>query len=86
MTTLEYCRVDFRLDSANRPYVLEVNANPDISADAGFAAALQAAGIPYKTFVKLEIDSAVRRMPVVGSRTSAVGNRQRSVGRRTDSW
>ncbi len=56
-----YCRVDFRLDQANRPYVLEVNANPDISLDAGFAAALQAAGISYKAFVKLEIDNAVAR-------------------------
>jgi D-alanine-D-alanine ligase len=56
-----YCRVDFRLDKANRPYVLEVNANPDISPDAGFAAALDAAGISYPAFVKLEIDNAVRR-------------------------
>lgn len=82
LSCLEYCRVDFRLDSANRPYVLEVNANPDISADAGFAAALQAAGIPYETFVKLEIDNAVRRMPVVGSRTSVVGNRQLATDKR----
>lgn len=57
----EYCRVDFRLDGDNRPYVLEVNANPDISPDAGLAAALQAAGISYRTFVKLTIDNAVRR-------------------------
>lgn len=57
----EYCRVDFRLDRANRPYVLEVNANPDISPDAGFAAALEAAGISYQAFVKLQIDNAIAR-------------------------
>ena len=61
LSCFEYCRVDFRLDKANRPYVLEVNANPDISLDAGFAAAIKAAGMSYQAFVKLEIDNAVRR-------------------------
>ena len=57
----EYCRVDFRLDEAGRPYILEVNANPDISPDAGFAAALDAAGITYPAFVRLVVDNAARR-------------------------
>ena len=56
-----YCRVDFRLGKAGNPYVLEVNANPDISPDAGFAAALNAAGIPYEAFVKLTIENAAAR-------------------------
>ncbi len=54
----DYCRVDFRLDPGNRPYVLEVNANPDISPDAGFVAAIEAAGLSYEAFVKLTIDNA----------------------------
>ena len=58
---LDYCRVDFRLDKAGNPYVLEVNANPDISPDAGFAAALEAAGILYKEFVKLAVENAGHR-------------------------
>jgi D-alanine-D-alanine ligase len=62
LSCFDYCRVDFRLDQANRPYVLEVNANPDISLDAGLAAALQAAGISYQAFVKLTIDNAARRL------------------------
>ena len=42
-----YARVDFRVDEAGRLWVLEINANPCLSPDAGFAAALERAGIPY---------------------------------------
>ncbi len=66
----EYCRVDFRLDHANRPYVLEVNANPDISPDAGFAAALEAGVISYKAFGKSVIDNALRRRSQCRVRTT----------------
>lgn len=46
-----YARIDFRMDSNDVPYVIEVNPNPDISPDAGFAAALKYAGIEYDSFV-----------------------------------
>jgi D-alanine-D-alanine ligase len=42
-----YARVDFRVDGNGQPWVLEINANPCISPDAGFAAALSEQGIPY---------------------------------------
>jgi D-alanine-D-alanine ligase len=42
-----YVRVDFRVDCDGRPWILEVNANPCLSPDAGFAAALQRAGISF---------------------------------------
>lgn len=42
-----YARVDLRVDAQGEPWILEVNANPCLSSDAGFAAALAEAGIPF---------------------------------------
>jgi ribosomal protein S18 acetylase RimI-like enzyme len=42
-----YARVDFRVDACGEPWILEVNTNPCLSPDGGFAAALQQAGIAY---------------------------------------
>jgi len=46
-----YARVDFRVDPNGRPWVLEINANPCLSPDAGFAAALERAGVGYSDAV-----------------------------------
>jgi len=48
----DYGRVDVRVDHSGVAYVLEVNANPCISPDAGFPAALSQAGIAYGEFVR----------------------------------
>ncbi len=53
-----YARVDFRVDPAGQPWVLEINANPCLSPDAGFAAALERAGIAF--------DDAVSRIVADG--------------------
>jgi len=54
-----YIRVDFRVDHQNRPWVLEVNANPCLSPDAGFVAACQQGGIDYTEMVKRIISAAI---------------------------
>ncbi len=46
-----YARVDLRMDDAGRLWILEVNANPCLSNDAGFAAAAGEAGIGYDDLV-----------------------------------
>ena len=49
----DYVRVDFRLSEENRLFVIEVNPNPDITPEAGFASAIEAGGISYKKFIKI---------------------------------
>lgn len=46
-----YARVDFRVDETGRPWILEANANPCLAPDAGFAAALSQAGVPFEEAV-----------------------------------
>jgi D-alanine-D-alanine ligase len=56
-----YARVDFRIDAQRRPWVLEVNANPCLSPDAGFAAALTAGGIEFELALSWLMADAGRR-------------------------
>lgn len=56
-----YARVDFRVDEAGEPWVLEVNANPCLAPDAGFAAAANEAGIDFETLIAAVLEDALRR-------------------------
>jgi D-alanine-D-alanine ligase len=55
-----YARVDIRMDSQNIPWVLEVNANPCLSRDAGFAAAATEGGFRYRQVIDMVLQAAVR--------------------------
>ncbi|MBN1356510.1 D-alanine--D-alanine ligase [bacterium] len=54
-----YARVDFRIDSRGGPWILEVNANPCLSKDAGFAAAVQNSGLSYTRAIQRIIRDAL---------------------------
>jgi D-alanine-D-alanine ligase len=51
-----YARVDFRVDESGGPWILEVNANPCISPDAGFVAAAERAGLSFEHVVERIVD------------------------------
>jgi len=56
-----YARVDFRVDRDGRPWVLEVNANPCLSPDAGFAAAVGRSGMPFVNVVESILNDALKK-------------------------
>jgi D-alanine-D-alanine ligase len=54
-----YARVDFRCDPAGRPWILEINTNPCIMPQAGFAAALERASIGYDGGIQRILEAAM---------------------------
>jgi D-alanine-D-alanine ligase len=57
----DYGRVDLRLDDHDEVYVLEVNANPCLSPDAGLAASFQRSGMGYSELVAQLVDFTLQR-------------------------
>lgn len=55
-----YARVDMRVDAKGRVYVIEINANPCISADSGFVAAALEAGYESRDIVEKIMGAALR--------------------------
>jgi D-alanine-D-alanine ligase len=57
----DYARVDFRVRPSGQPTILEVNPNPDISAEAGFCRCLAAGGITRPEFIVWLVRKALAR-------------------------
>lgn len=53
-----YARVDLRVDEQGNPWILEINANPCLSEDAGFYAAVKEAGYIFPLVIKRIIEDA----------------------------
>jgi len=56
-----YARVDFRVDAAGRLFVLEINANPCLAPDAGFAAMLEAGKVAFPEALARLVGHALAR-------------------------
>jgi D-alanine-D-alanine ligase len=56
-----FVRFDFRIDGQRRPWILEVNPNPDLSPGAGAQRALAAADIAFERFIEGVIHEAIER-------------------------
>ena len=56
-----YARVDFRVTKDGEPLVLEINTNPGIAPDAGFAAAAAKAGMSYDALIERILAAASYR-------------------------
>jgi D-alanine-D-alanine ligase len=69
----DYARVDFRVPPSGKPYLLEVNPNPDFNPTAGLAGGLGSAGLTHAQFTVDLVRHALAR----GRRTR---NGQPSVG------
>lgn len=54
-----YVRVDFRVDDRGRPWILEINTNPCLSPDAGFAAAVERAGLRFDSVIAAVLAAAL---------------------------
>jgi D-alanine-D-alanine ligase len=67
----DYARVDFRV-RAGKPYILEVNPNPDFSPTAGLAGGLGSAGLTHAQFTLDLVERALARRARQGEVTPSV--------------
>lgn len=63
-----YGRVDMRVDAAGQPWILEVNANPDISPDAGLARMARVTGSEYPALIRSICELALVRSRIATPR------------------
>jgi D-alanine-D-alanine ligase len=66
----DYARVDFRVKPTGKPYILEVNPNPDLSPTAGLSGGLISAGLTHAQFtidlVKRALARGTKQLVVSG--------------------
>ncbi len=67
----DYARVDIRLNSNGTPYVIEINPNPDISFDSGFARAAKSSGLSHGELLSTIANFALSRKKVHDSKVKA---------------
>lgn len=69
----DYARVDMRFGDGDPVTVIEVNPNPDISPEAGFAHALAAGGLAFEAFVEAMLLEAMGRLQLRGRSGATAG-------------
>jgi D-alanine-D-alanine ligase len=62
----DYARVDFRVRLPGRPFILEINPNPDFSPDAGLTGGLMASGMTHDQFTVQLVKNALARAARAG--------------------
>lgn len=67
-----YARIDFRLDADNKPYILEVNANPSIALDSGFVAAAIEGGLSFDNLISLMLPSTTKQQLTIKWREQVI--------------
>jgi D-alanine-D-alanine ligase len=77
----DYGRVDIRLSSDGRPYVIDVNPNCDLHPNAGFARAAMAAGMSYPALALDLVEIALERTHGDTTRRTAGSRAGRGVAR-----
>jgi D-alanine-D-alanine ligase len=58
-----FARIDFRIDDAGRPWLIDVNANPDVDFHEDFARAAAHDGIPPMELLQRIVDLGLRYRP-----------------------
>jgi D-alanine-D-alanine ligase len=55
----DYARLDFRVNAAHEPFVLELNTNPGLNPEAGFALGLESMGLTWASLIVQLVKNAL---------------------------
>jgi len=68
----DYARVDIRLSKDNKPYVLEVNPNPDLTEGVSYMESAENRGLTFPQTLRRIVEFALQRGPDMKQETPAV--------------